>query len=191
MWRPGINLKLDRARRRRRTMEEKIVALQTRKGICGILFVGMILLLAIWILLVHNSTGIKKIDGEIYPVKNISDGYALCLDEIKCENDNILLTEDLLEISGWMIKQGEDTNNVRLRVVLRNEVTGEYLMLPTTLLQRPDVTDYYNDGHNYDVSGFEAKISQKDIDLENCKYLVMGLYFLNGEEYLIGFDRII
>lgn len=172
-------------------MEEKIVSLQTRKGICGIFFVGIILLMAIWISLVHNSTAIKKINGEMYPVKNISDGYAVCLDDIRCGNDNNPLTEDLLEISGWMIKPGVDTNNVRLRVVLRNEVTGEYLMLPTTLLQRPDVTAYYDDGHKYDVSGFEVKISQKDVDLENCKYMVMGLYFLNGEENLIEFDRII
>lgn len=63
--------------------------------------------------------------------------------------------------------------------------------LPTALLQRSDVTAYYDDGHNYNVSGFEAEISSKSIDLGNSKYMVMMIYCLYGEEALIEFDRVI
>lgn len=170
-------------------MEEKIAILQTKKGIFWMIFLGIILLTLIWILLVYNSTRIRKIDGATYPVKSLYDGYTLCLDDIKCEEDNIPLTKDVLVISGWMVKKGEDTKNVRLRIVLKNDDTGEYFMLPTTLLQRQDVTTYLDDGHNYDISGFNAKILQTALDLKNSKYMVMGLYFLNGEEWLIDFGQ--
>lgn len=172
-------------------MDKRLSVLQTGKGILGMLLAGVMLLTLIWILLVCNSTGIKKIDGGLYEVKNLNEGYVLCLDNVQHEYEDTPLVNDSLRISGWMIKPGEDTNSVRMRIVLRDDDTGEYLVLPTALLQRPDVTANYDDGHNYDVSGFEVKISPRKIDLENSKYMLMMLYFLNGEEFLIELNQAI
>lgn len=170
------------------SLDEKLVLLQTRKTVAGMIVMGMAVLIVIQQFLVYNCTKIQEIDSNIVSMKHLSDGYTFALDECSYEEDSNPLTRDRLKISGWLIKRGEDTARVTLRIVLNNINTGEYLLLPTTLLQRGDVTSAYDDGHNYDNSGFSVNLPLSVIDFENVNYSLMALYSLNGEEHLIDLD---
>ena len=139
--------------------DEKLPLLQTRKVVVGMIIAGIVILTVIFRIFVYNCTKIRGIDGQTIPIKSLSDGYAFALDEC-----------------------------INLRIVLNNTDTGEYLLLPTMLAQRADVTSAYNDGHNYDNSGFSVCLPLSAVDFDNFDYSLMALYSLNGDACLIDLD---
>lgn len=170
------------------SLDEKLELLQTRQTVARMIVMGIVVLIIIQQFLVYNCIKIQEIDSNIASMKRLSDGYTFALDECLYEGDSSPLTRDRFKITGWLIKRGEDTARVTLRIVLNNIDTGECLLLPTTLLQRGDVTSAYDDGHNYDNSGFSVNLPLSVIDFDNVNYSLMALYSLNGEEYLIDLD---
>lgn len=168
--------------------DEKLPLLQTRKVVVGMIIAGIVILTVIFRIFVYNCTKIRGIDGQTIPIKSLSDGYAFALDECIYEGDGYPLTRDMLQISGWLIKRGENSKGINLRIVLNNTDTGEYLLLPTMLAQRADVTSAYNDGHNYDNSGFSVCLPLSAVDFDNFDYSLMALYSLNGDACLIDLD---
>lgn len=75
-----------------------------------------------------------------------------------------------LEIRGWVLLEGEIFAEWDNRIVLRNNVTGQVLELPTMMVMRPDVTEAMEVGPLlpgqvpsdqfgvYDPSGFAARV---------------------------------
>lgn len=170
-------------------MNKKIAAWQTRERIICMIVLGVIVMLLIWIMLVDNSTRIKKLKAENIVTSQLSDGYTVCLDQLEYQDDGIYLTKDMLVVSGWLIKNGESMDNIQLKIVMKNCGTGEYYMLPTTQLQRKDVTELFNDGYNYNNSGFSVRVFQRKIDLQNQRYELMAVYAFNGEAVLIDLEQ--
>lgn len=77
---------------------------------------------------------------------------------------------------GWFIKKGHRTiPKTNMNVVLRNTENNKTYIFPTEVVERKDVTEFFNKKENfYDWSGF---ISRKDkIDISNGVYEIFILY---------------
>ena len=145
-----------------------------------VIFVLMGLLFTIgWIILVENENHIVTLKPESVVVSDAS-GYRFNVENISWKKDDISITEDYVCISGWLLKQGQQVDKVEIRVLLRNLNTGEYLVLPTDVIERSDVTEYINDGKDYNYCGFSVKIPYWD-ELDTTDYEVLAQYALNDD----------
>jgi hypothetical protein len=83
---------------------------------------------------------------------------------------------DVVELGGWASIEKQDAENTRMSVVLQNAERA-YLFL-TKPFPRPDVTQYFNNGLNYDKSGFSCQVDKKF--LPKGKYQV-GLQIVKND----------
>ncbi len=69
-----------------------------------------------------------------------------------------------------------------IKIVLKDMDTGEYFLLPTNIVIRKDVTEYFADDNNYDYSGFSLTIPYwKELDTSK-DYELFAQYDLNDNE---------
>ena len=123
----------------------------------------------------------KKINENDYIVDTEGE-YLHCIDRIRYKYKS----DDKFEISGWFIKKGVSSENGTFSLVLKNTKTEECFKLPTTIVDRVDMTDYIGDGTDYLKSGFSVSIFQDDvIDMDKNNYDILMLYEENDIEYLI------
>ncbi|MCI8641964.1 MAG: hypothetical protein HFG79_00545 [Lachnospiraceae bacterium] len=163
-------------------------SLQNIKTIKLFMIVMSILLLLGWMGLVWNENAIREMDLDNIIFAEDSDGYLVCVDSLKRSEDGVTLTENYIELSGWMIRSGESVRDVSIKIIFRNMDTNEYLIIPTTVVERRDVTQYFNDGCNYDNCGYSVKIRKsRKINVELYDYEVYALYTLNGNTKLVPF----
>lgn len=146
-----------------------------------------------------NIMGINvpQIDKDQFLNKNYSDysiddnaNYSWCLDEknYKFKNTNEVL--DSIYIKGWFYKNNQDTNNVVLKVLLKDSITKQWYTLDTKTQPREDVTKFFNDGHNYDNSGFIANIPSEFIsNIEDHNFEIYILYRQNDLESLVNLNQ--
>lgn len=87
-----------------------------------------------------------------------------------------------LKIKGWCIIKGKETAPVAMHVLLKNKKSNKYIELPTSLDIRNDITEHFNDGVNYDNSGFSVDLYKK---LQPANYEIVILYELGEEKFLI------
>ena len=138
-------------------------SLQNIKTIKLFMIVMSILLLLGWMGLVWNENAIREMDLDNIIFAEDSDGYLVCVDSLKRSEDGVTLTENYIELSGWMIRSGESVRDV-------------------------SITQYFNDGCNYDNCGYSVKIRKsRKINVELYDYEVYALYTLNGNTKLVPF----
>lgn len=88
--------------------------------------------------------------------------------------------ENYFYLRGWSCILGESILDVDVSLILWDEEEQKGYLIPTKLQERPDVTTHFNDGYNYDNSGFVAVI-RKD-KLKEKKYKVYIRYQNNDCE---------
>jgi hypothetical protein len=104
--------------------------------------------------------------------------------------DNVLVDkkENKCEIAGWAYKKGEDIGYANDSVILKDTETNQYYKVNTQFVKRTGVTDYVNDGHNYDNSGFLSRFSLSNIP-KGRKYQICLKYLTNDNNILCETDE--
>lgn len=162
--------------------------LQSKKGIIFLLILAVVLITGGWSALVFNENHIRSLNGNHADVISGKGGYIVRLDHVSYKHVGEPGTKDRIQISGWAVKRGVQTTEkpVALKVVLKNEKTEEYYVIPTALHQREDVTKYFNDGCDYSNSGFSIDIPYSwKINPDQYEYAVYILSQIDGETALI------
>lgn len=149
--------------------------LQERKVVVSIMLVLFCLFLIAWLILIWNENRIVPVDLNVVADASENNGYRWSLEEIN--------VSDRLVVKGWAIKRGESSVPIEMRVVLKKRLTGEGLILPTTVTKRAEITKKMDDGINYDWSGFEVSIPVGEIQgIEKEEYDVILLIQIQDDD---------
>lgn len=94
------------------------------------------------------------------------DEFKYCIDECSLENNG--------NITGWLIKPGEDMNTVAIKVVFKQKNGDKAYVIPTMMQERKDVSEAMLDGKKYDYSGFNVKMYNvsKRLDIQGKAYVL-------------------
>lgn len=129
------------------------------------------------------NTGVYSFDPSGYETLIDAPAYQWWIDRINVEEAGSEHTKAYTEISGWFLKQGVDSAGVDLQIVIKKD--DDYFAVPTALVQRPDVTQYFyerhSDNHNYDSSGFRARFLTQELELDE-RAEIYAAYSINGEK---------
>ena len=134
----------------------------------------------IWVILVRNENHITKMDSDRISLADPAE-YRYAAENISWQKDEISVTKDYVQISGWILKSGTGVNSVAIKVGIRDLDTGELSILPTDVIERPDVTEMMNDGNDYNYSGFSVKIPYWDKLDTDTDYELIIQYDLNDD----------
>ena len=156
--------------------------LQNRNMVVVMLALGLVLIVAVWQVLVWNDTRIIKAGSDIMEKLDQESNYQVDVDLVDFQKDNFPTTKDWITISGWLMCQGKSVDTASIKIVLKKVGTDDFYILPTTMTQRTDVTEWANDGGKYDWSGFSVKIPRGGrIEIDRYDYEIYALYDLNYE----------
>lgn len=126
----------------------------------------------------QDNTIVKK-----YYVEEVNlnvDEYYYGLDPVKIEKNQLI-------ISGWVVKKNSDLNYISRSILLIDENNNYYKM--NTVKQDRNLTEFYNNGFNYDYGGLIAQCSILQFK-EGSKFKIAILVNeQNGESYLIRFEN--
>lgn len=135
------------------TFTEKV---QQPRMILRIFLVLLLLATVIFCVFVWNETRIRTLDADSVKTVTEDDGFLWKVNKIKTERGRRLH----FDISGWCVKTGEDQKAAEMHVVLKNERTGQYLIVPTNLSSNEDVAKMLKkklkQKYDYTYCGFEA-----------------------------------
>lgn len=162
----------------------KLKKYQNNKTVIIILIVGFVLFLVIWNVLVYFDTRVIVSDYNGLEAETAADGYVITIQELSYESESVI-EEDKISIRGWIVKQGVEIDNISLHVVFRNTTNNTWYVLPTTIEERPDVTEYFNDGLDYDYCGFYASAPNEEISADEYDFEIYILMVLNEEQYFV------
>jgi hypothetical protein len=132
-----------------------------------------------WGILIWNENRIRHLSSADVNVTAASD-YDAEIESVSWKRDDISLTSDYVTISGHLYRRGTSVERSAIRIVLKDPGTGNYLVLPTDLTLRTDITEKIHDGNNYDYCGFSVRIPYWD-DLSAKDYEIFAQYDLNDE----------
>lgn len=122
-------------------------------------------------------------DNTFYVQTDMSNGEYKSDIQIKDEKKYFVL-------SGFCYKLNERVKKFDISVVLKENGTDNYILIPTHLVIRNDLsrkenmTDKHGNFAMYDASGFDTRIRKNRL-LHNNKYKVYILYKSNNENTLI------
>jgi hypothetical protein len=140
------------------------------------------------------SFSISIIFGIIYKYNNEKVIYKGNISEYELDDGKYFfivhhskIIDNKLYIHGALLKKGINLDYVNNHYVLidnENKLYG----IKTIMVKRPDVTEFFNDGSNYDNSGLDGQIKADKIN--NGVYTVGAVIKeKNGKEYLIISDN--
>lgn len=89
---------------------------------------------------------------------------------------NIDINNNYVNINGWAFINGKSTNNTKTYIYLKSK--NKKYIFQTTPQKRHDVTKYFDDGNNYDNSGFQCIIDTNDIMSGNYE---IGIVLKDGD----------
>lgn len=108
------------------------------------------------------------------------DGLRYCLDEIRDSGTD-------LSVRGWAYEEGEDTKYFDCAIVLRREETGLYYRMPTSLVERRDVTEAYGEGKwDYAHGGFFARAEKEKLPAGEYEICIEYHAYTDPELYPTG-----
>lgn len=152
--------------------------IQTPKFVVFYLIFSFFMILIAWSVLVWNDTRIRRVDLSTMIAASAEDHYEYAIEDIDVGY--------AIRIRGRIIERKKRPLPVEIQVVLKEVRTGKGLLLPTTVVKREELTAEYNDGTNYDWSGFDVLIPNRNpIDIRNRNYQIMLLVNIQGKERLI------
>lgn len=159
---------------------------QNRKVLVRFLICIIIVISVVWAILVWNNTHIAKIDTTKYPIYGAyTNGYEMTVENVNATKDNVSITKDYITISGWLVNTNEDMSRVTIDIILVDKDTNEAYLVPTTMQERTDVTEYYGT-HNFNWSGYSVKIPfNNKVDTEKHNYWIMALVKINDNDAVI------
>ena len=94
--------------------------------------------------------------------------------------DNLLFAFDIVEdngtdvsLQGWACMEGSTIGYFDCAIVLKKADADTYYRIPTTMVERKDVTAAFGDGKvNYDHAGFFARVEKEKIPLGEYKIYI-------------------
>lgn len=151
----------------------------------------IIIIMIIWFILVWHENHITKFAFNKNQLEDPSQ-FLFSIDNVNYRKDGLPTTRDYIQISGWLVKPDEGIKSVGIHIILKNVDTKQFYLLPTTIVERTDVTSFLFDEYyqyNFDQSGFSVKIPQSNnINTDHYDYEIMALYTLNNKSYIVPFD---
>ncbi len=167
--------------------EKKLLNFIQSKKFLVPFFIVLILISFLFIArLCKNADLIKEIDVTCYEKDNIKN-YSYNIDEFYYEDSNIYLKDDIVRISGWIVKPNIEVKDISIKVVFKDMVTNRYYQLPTLMISRNEVNSFVDDGYNHQYSGFLMNVKYDRLD-RNTDYKVFILYTINGTTYLVDLN---
>lgn len=145
-----------------------------------IAIVVLILITLAFCFLIYTDMGHVK----VITVSQFSDR-----ENISFSVDSKGVNNDIVEISGWALEKGQNINTYDTSVALKEKDSDKIYILPTQLVNREDVTKFFNDGFNYDASGFLSRAYTSKLSDSDTKYEIVLLIKNNGKDYVIDTEQ--
>lgn len=82
-------------------------------------------------------------------------------ENIKYNIENIIEEKNEIFMNGWTFLESKPSSEVSIQLILEGD--GKTYAIDVNILNRPDVTTYFNDNFNYDKSGFELSVKKEKI----------------------------
>ena len=94
-----------------------------------------------------------------------------------------------LGIRGWAFKKGTDIKQSSYFLLLRGQNT-DLFEIPLTTATRKDVSKHFNDGHNYDKSGYSADgLFDYSEMVRDTEYKLFLNIIITGTEYVVALNK--
>ena len=140
------------------------------------LAIGTIVIFSSYICFRNNSARTYILDDKKEKIEQVgkSSKYLYNIDSLDKVN------QDNFEISGWVIKKKENIKNISINIMLKDD--NKFYGLPTKIEKREDVTQKFNDGTNYDFSGFRAYLKKPKRIKKSRIYILLKI---NGKSRII------
>ncbi|MFU0831514.1 MAG: hypothetical protein ACFWUC_01020 [Oscillospiraceae bacterium] len=102
--------------------------------------------------------------------------------------DSITKNDKQVRIEGWVAKLGQDIDYVNRTIVLI-DTKGQLYHLNTVMVVRTSVTEYFNDGHDYDHSGICAACMLSDLQPDETYKVGVIIREKDGSTSLLITDK--
>lgn len=157
--------------------------LHNRKAVVSFLVTALIFIVVLCLFLAWHEMRIKKIDVDKLELQQTPDELVLTVKDAYYQGGSFG-GENLL-VDGWCLIRGRISMPVAIHVLLRDEDTDEYYMLPTNVeVSEEAKAAFADDGVEYDYSGFRANLRCRKLKLDQRTYEVVILYQLGDDVYL-------
>lgn len=123
-----------------------------KKSIALIIVLAYLVFMTFWAIMIHDDKIIRVDDLSGVSLAAESDHIMSTIDEASYEDERIY-------VRGWIMQRGVTPTQINVSVALKGENSNNYIIVPTKSVERTDVTEYFDDGTNYDRSGFMAMIN--------------------------------
>ena len=141
-----------------------------------IIFFSIWISILLSILIFLNNSHVSKIDLDTPIQTSIPLEYNI--EQIDYGNYTI-------GIKGYAFILGEDTEYFNTQLVLHDTTTDNNYLIKTSFQQRCDLTTLYNDGYNYDNSGFYARFFISSVEKKH-KYIIYLLTYKKNQYNIIN-----
>lgn len=89
---------------------------------------------------------------------------------LQCIED-VCTDEETVRVSGWSLYKNADTHKTKCQLFLRNiNDVEDVIWLDTEKVARNNIDEYFDCEYDYSLSGFEASIASKKLNLEEKDY---------------------
>jgi len=94
-----------------------------------------------------------------------------------------------LGLRGWAFKTGENIQKSSYSVLLTGQ-NADIFEIPLVTAARKDVSKHFNDGHNYDMSGYSADglFDASELDVKT-EYKLFLKIVINGTSYVVPLNK--
>ena len=89
--------------------------------------------------------------------------------------DDIQKTDKLMTISGWGIRL--NSRNISMKVMLKATDGSHAIMLPTEMVSRKEVGEYFVPGWNFGQCGFLSNVKRKELKENVCYEMFLIMYY--------------
>ncbi len=148
--------------------KESALSDSTWKVSVGVLIGGIIFIIVVLLFQHHYYSKPKEMD--LSQVQIADDAYKYYIDSMSATSTQ----GDYILIKGWVVHIGIDLEHYNTQLVLYQDSLDDAFVFKLAMKTRADVTTYFDDGYDYDSSGFSAYI--KSSLLGDRTYHVALLY---------------
>ncbi len=106
------------------------------------------------------------------------------MEELNYSVDNVEVNDTSVTVAGWALVLGEEIWERDCNVVLEGEVSGDRIVIPTMIRERPDLSLFFADGQDYTKAGYMAQVRSDKLNLKHEDYLIYLEYRSNGHNWL-------
>lgn len=111
-------------------------------------------LFIIFVVIFQHNYYSKPTKTDLSKVQIADDTYRYYIDSIT-DSDTL---GNYIKVEGWAFHTGEDLEHYNIQLVLYEDSLEEAYVFKLAMQTRTDVTTYFDDGFDYDSSGFSANV---------------------------------